>query len=72
MSLKVSYDEKHDVLIVWTGEHIETSASCEQYDGFIVDFRSGEELDPVGFELLGAAELLAPVLEKMRKRAAAG
>lgn len=72
MPLKVSYDEEFDILWVRTGEAIETSSSCEKYPGLVVDFKSEVDLDPVGFELMGAAELLAPFLEKMKQRAIAG
>ena len=71
MSLIVSYDAKDDILKVSTGERVETSATCEQDPGLIIDFKSEEDLDPVGFELCGAAKLLAPILDEMRRRAAA-
>ena len=72
MSLKVSYDEEFDILWVRTGEPIETSSSCEKYPGLVVDFKSEADLDPVGFELMGASKVLAPFLEKMRHRATTG
>ena len=70
MPLIVKYYPEHDILDIWTGEKIETSSSCEKYMGLVIDFKDEECCDPVGFELMGAAKLLAPVLEEMIKRAA--
>ena len=67
MSLIVRYDEEFDMLRMWTGESIGTSSSCEQYPGLVVDFDNEDNLDPVGFELRGAAHLLAPFLDEMKK-----
>jgi uncharacterized protein YuzE len=72
MSLIVKYDAEVDALTIRTGHVIQTSSSIEDDELLIVDFGKEDGFDVVGFELLGAANLLAPFLEKMRQRATAG
>ncbi len=72
MSLIVKYDAEVDALTIRTGHVIQTSSSIEDDEILIVDFGKEDGFDVVGFELLGAAKLLAPFLEKMRQRATAG
>ena len=58
MALQVSYDAATDILTIWTGRPVATSAGLG--DSLIADFGSDEGFDVVGFELRGAAEYLAP------------
>ena len=58
MALQVSYDAATDILTIWTGQPVATSAGLG--DSLIADFGSDEGFDVVGFELRGAAEYLAP------------
>ena len=58
MALQVSYDAATDILTIWTGQPVATSAGVG--DSLIADFGSDEGFDVVGFELRGAAEYLAP------------
>jgi uncharacterized protein YuzE len=60
MTLQVRYDAEVDILTVWTGQQIATSSTVEDSESLIVDFGAEDGLDVVGFELLGAAKLLAP------------
>ena len=60
MSLQVRYDPDVDILTVWTGQQIAASSSVEDSESLIVDFGKEDGFDVVGFELLGAAKLLAP------------
>ena len=58
MALQVSYDAATDILTIWTGQPVATSAGVG--DSLIADFGSDDGFDVVGFELRGAAEYLAP------------
>ena len=53
-----SYDAENDILTIWTGGRVKTSAGIG--DSLIVDFGSEDGFDVVGFELRGAAKHLAP------------
>ena len=63
MTLQVRYDAEVDILTVWTGHKIATSSTVEDSESLIVDFGAEDGFDVVGFELLGAAKLLAPYFE---------
>ena len=63
MSLKVSYDPEVDALTISTGRRIATSSTDEETESLIVDFGNEDGFDVVGYELLGAKEVLAPSLE---------
>ena len=69
MSLIVKYDAEVDALTIRTGNIIQTSSSIEDDELLIVDFGKEDGFDVVGFELMGASKVLAPFLEKMRRRA---
>ena len=63
MSLKVRYHPEVDILTIWTGRQGATSSTVEETESLIVDFGNEDGFDVVGYELLGAKEVLAPFLE---------
>ncbi len=68
MTLQVRYDPEVDILTVWNGQQIATSSTVEDSESLIVDFGAEDGSDVVGFELLGAAKLLAPFFAAVQRQ----